>query len=487
MDNNINHLKREIQYMINKKEPGLTVEKNKKIKELEKCLKKAKKESKEKGDYIVTIEKEKAINEYNENTKHINEYNRYEDGAVYPLFLFFHKDVVKDYGNIGNIGNSHTKDDEARRLWLSGKKDGGKLYHELYERLIERKIYNNKRLLRLNTKFTIDNFIKSWLTNAQECRYNDCIKDIEEYMKSKIKTKRIKEKYNKIIYELSILYFETNLKLYEYFTIEYNKDFNVNQYEKKVKNNKNKEDAIIIKEFENMINEYKKYKEEEENELKYVNNTIDNLKDESIKAYINNINNINNNVNNQSNITLKNPIQEGKYFKKWSTLTKEEKDERFQSFSKYYIEKNMIKEGILEEIDKNGMIQALTQTIIDANIKYKNMKWNIRNGIIESIENIKYDITSNKFYVNIESITNNEDKIIQKRKNKVKTIFTKENEKVINEEILNNVVNKQSNISITLENIKEKLKIKKITVNDQIAIEERYNKISNIISSTNVE
>jgi membrane-associated HD superfamily phosphohydrolase len=102
-------------------------------------------------------------------------------------------------------------------------------------------------------------------------------------------------------------------------------------------------------------------------------------------------------------------VQVGKYFDKWSSLSKEQKLERFESFSIYYIDKHLIETRLLDTSFRDTFINTLYNLLKDAfeskQLLYKNISWNIKRGVIDYVKILQYD---NKiFKLNVEKLSSN--------------------------------------------------------------------------------
>ena len=233
--------------------------------------------------------------------------------------------------------------------------------------------------------------------------------------------------------------------------------------------------------------EYTTILEEIDISRRFINNTITNLKNELYQYLYKN-----------KSIKKQNCNQEGKYFKKWSKMTDDEKKDRYTSFAEYFVNKYLINGNIIEIEQMNDMTLLLTNLLIDnmKNISYKHLKWNIKKGIIESINILKYDSEINKFYL-VEEKKNKHEQSDEKKLHNLKpkkvsstrTIFNKETEKIINEElfmfILDAKKNKKLDIKLLkeefIEILKNKLLLKRITLNDKIHIFKIFDDIYTII------
>jgi hypothetical protein len=188
--------------------------------------------------------------------------------------------------------------------------------------------------------------------------------------------------------------------------------------------------------------------------------------------------------------------QHGKYFKKWSELNNEERTDRFNSYAVYFVDKKMIQTQIISTSEREEMIEKFTNSLNDwyqsKRLKYRYIKWNIKSGIIETIKDISYDLQTKTFTFTSNETDNEKKKSsIKKRTVVTKTIFTKENDKIINETILLFIL-KESEIGDLekdettkdkcFNSVKEKLKLKRITTDDKKQLDSKYNEIYSVVS-----
>jgi len=241
---------------------------------------------------------------------------------------------------------------------------------------------------------------------------------------------------------------------------------------------------------ENFLENLELYKNNIESisqKCRYITNIVKNLKNE-LYLYLTNQKNF-------VNINKKVIIQSGKYFKRWILLTEAEKLERFNSFCNYYVEKYMIQEGILSDYLKQETVDKLENMIKDAfltkRMVYRDYVWNANKGILEKIKILKYDREKKEFFLKYSKVNNQENNLQnKKKKSSTRTVITKSNEKVINEEILYFIVKNANVIKDTgmkdakdqcLENIKKKLCIKKISLDDKNFINKKYDEIYEVV------
>lgn len=440
--------------------------------------------------------RDKIRDQYNEYLKYEELYKQVDPQTV-PAVLFFHDLIIKEYGLCPYIKveledteyKETTKKllQEKREQWLALQNDNGAKFRELYNKLFLLEGTNIIQEQINEYDILINNFIKDFYTESQFDLLTTTIGYIQEYTECQIKTKRLKEKYKLLINNLSILYSETLLNLHEYLTIKYKYPLIINDIAK-TKNNTTKIDLttkLYIEQFDELLSKYKLANAELEQEKKYITNTLKNIKNELYLFF----------TEQKSYETTNKPKQMinqvGKYFKKWTLLTSEERSERFMTFASYYIEKFMVRENILDEKDKAEKITDLFNLINNAynekRLVYRNFKWNIQKGIIEQISVLRYNKENSQFIL----AANAGPKPISsvKRKTSTKTVLSRETEQMINEEILNYIIQHKSDKSADdyqdkcLDIIKNKLKVKKLSAKDKEVIVEKIKNIWNVVSN----
>lgn len=448
--------------------------------------------------------REKAKNEFNKMKEIETIYNEIEKNVMdelniqLPAFLFFHKAVINAYNfcNFIEFTNEFAIEDNKqvilnRQKWLHEQKDKGKVYYDLYDKIVNEKEY---KMLMENKKDLENSFFNNIHTDIYDDTLIEIEKNIKEYNSHVIKNKKIKDVYNLIINSTSELVMKSGIDLHKYLSLYYDIYIPINEVNEvnKVKNGNNKHEtrltcseknAIIIM-YNDNLEKYKTIKEEINTLKKYITNTI---------SYLNNdLNEYLVKIKEQSKVIK----QDGKYFKKWSLLTNNEKSERFDSFSISFVNKLLMSELINN--DKLDELNISLKKLLDDNfkrIKYKDLKWNIKSGIIENINCLKYDNENNKFYILDETV---KEKNKTRKASSAKTIFNKTNDKIINEELVTFLIVLKKNKKLTeeqdeiikfknvfLEKIKNIFKIKRMNTTDREELDKKFNEIYNIIYNDN--
>jgi hypothetical protein len=287
----------------------------------------------------------------------------------------------------------------------------------------------------------------------------------------------------------------------------------VNILKSNVKQKDNFFNGQIKEQSDDLINQYKiKLKEMEKDEL-FIKNTLRNVNTD-LYSFLTDKQTFVNKLSNLNVIKTNSAVQVGKYFKRWSVLTKQEQIERFESFSHIYVDKYLVNTLIIEKEDRDKMVKLLFD-LLKTNLEnkrmvYRDYVWNTTRGFIESVKILKYN-KDTFFTLEFTKQTPSKDGELRKQqkeqqdktesldKNVVpikkvssRTIITKDSEKIINEELLYFVLTRlQSGVSkidqedkdTFCEKIKIKLKVKKLMLNDKAKIYNKYDEIFEVVKN----
>ena len=463
----------------------------------------------------------------NEYLKYLNSEKNYleYDPKQLPGYLFFHTSILKTYGlcpyieieqNEQNEQSKNLSDQvyDLRIDWLHSQSDKGTLYFNLYETLVNNKEINELSKQKNIIENNIYNFTKDTLSDSQFELYNDTDLSIKEYVDTVIKIKKLKERYKNSIHNLSILFSETSIEFHKYISLKYDYDIVINIMDSKQKTIDKIQSIIQNEHYQNMLNNFQVVDEDVSNKSKFNKNILKNLNMELYSYFSDKPKFITKYNNTYVNIIKKSTIvQTGKYFKKWSELENNEKLERFESYSNYYVEKLILNKTIDENTNQESFekLYDLLKTSFDnKTLSYKNYIWNIKRGVIENVKNLEYTETNEfvlkpnvKKDIHPETETETNDNTndntdillpVKKKKISIRTIITKDIEKIINEELLHLILKRidkkvfQEN-KITqekdffIEYIKNKLRIKKVTVNDKMRIFKIYDDILQVVQN----
>jgi len=475
-------------------------------------------------------EREIAKNKYAQYLVYEKEYLKY-DPPEFPGFLFLHNNVLEKYGVCPHIkimtDNIHEKESEnsdghnvtvtsssitrelkkSREDWLSKTIDKGQTLYDLRDKVVLKKNLQELEKTKDSIQNKINDMISLLLTEKQYTLWSKCLLFIKEYIDSNIKTKKLKERFNYLINDLSLLFSETNLPLHQYLNcIHKNILFVVNSIDSTVKT---PVDEVHINQFDEYISQLKTVLDDINNENKSVSALIQNLKNELYLF-----------ISEQKTFTHHNKEvsgQQGKYFKKWSTMTEDERFDRFESYAAFFIDRFMINTGILDKKKRDENIKQLSSILQEGyknkNLTYRNFKWNVKVGIIENINILKYNKENGHFYLlNTKPIVQNKTKSkvdtnsqeetggsggnggsgssgVSKRKSSAKSFIGSTNEAMVNEIILTFVIKNMSKIISNevskedcAEEVKTKMYLKKLSTDDKSKIFSRYDLITKTVN-----
>jgi hypothetical protein len=442
----------------------------------------------DRAEILVSIKdnREKAKDEFNRFKKIEMEYQKLDSTEI-PAFLFFNKNVTSSYGKCPYI-KIEENTFENRRRWLSDQKDGGKVYYELYDKVVKENELSKLLLNESESELYFENKHKIILNEAQYKLLSDALSYLREYMECPIKTKKIKEKFKIVVNHFSILVHETECKISEYFSSQLDFSIPINLIPVKERlelTNTSTQKKLFIDDYNSKVSEYITIKDNISKSKKYIANVKANLKLELYEYLLESEKAVAKQIGNSIG-------------KRWNQLSEEERLDRYKSFSVYFVEKYLIKSNLITNEQKDPILNTLTELLNNPESNL-NIKWNSKHGIIDKISNLKWDASSGFF---LEAIEELEKKSIKKSVS-AKTILTKENEKVINEEILRFILQNLSKKTdggtdlgtdagtdttgelkeVFIEQLKTKLKLKRITLNDKKLVFEKFDEIYDIVTN----
>ena len=179
-------------------------------------------------------------------------------------------------------------------------------------------------------------------------------------------------------------------------------------------------------------------------------------------------------------------------------MSQEERLERFESYSLYYVHVFLLEKDIIDISQRDNIVSTLSELLKSAYVSkkmiYRDIKWNTTKGIIELVKILHYDKELGFVLQYTKQIMEKRegDNNLTKKKLSFRTIITKESEKIINEDLLYFILDRiQNGVESSTkedkeafgEKIKYKLKIKRLTINDKIKIFEKYDEIFHIVKN----
>jgi hypothetical protein len=486
--------------------------------------------------------REKATQSFND-IQTIEENYTKNDSKLFPSYLFLDETLLKSYSICPFIQlENDTTFEEKRRDWLSNQHDSGQIYYDLYNRLYNKCELQELEIIKTSIETFFENVVIANLDEKYKQLFNDSVTLLGEYFKSAVKTKKMKEKYKIVVNNLSLIYLETGIELNKYLSEKFSTLIPINNLEGHVNINTSSQEALINI-FNDKLEEYIKTKDFIQQKTKYINNTVSNLKQNLYQFVLNKQRGVKQNLFTNV-LELR---QYGKYtytdketgkqeYKKWSELKIDEINERFDSFVKYYVHNYLLITTLIDETQKerltSELYKLLTDDFANKKLKFKNIKWNNKMGFIEKITNLKFDDINKTFELiypivikdapklqndtteqtetQTENQTENQtqtqtqgdaSKKKGKRPSSAKSIFTKDNEKMINEQLIRFILkyikgekSKGTEVSDVsdmsklkehfLEQLKLKLKLKRIGVSDKTELYKKFDDIYSVIISS---
>ena len=202
-------------------------------------------------------ERDMEIIKYKEAVEYKERYDKI-DCKEYPSYLFFYDKIEKFYGKMNGlfVKNDEEFDNNMDKMKKEKKEFIEKKDNGIYFKEIVTYLSNNECDNIININKEIDDIIIELITIDL---YNEIENLVNEYIKSKIKTKIVKVKYNKINEYLHNIYKKNEIDIYTYYNTKYNLHI------LKTKDYKYKESLINRK-----IYEYEENKKLHEQNEKYI-------------------------------------------------------------------------------------------------------------------------------------------------------------------------------------------------------------------------
>lgn len=435
---------------------------------------------------------------YNQNLEFLKDYTS-NDSKELPGLIFCVEEVMNSYrhlpnfvnivvANMDEIGSDANAVTELRKNWLNNTPDKGSYYYDAKNRLL-----NGSKLVKLAKEkesiiLDIEKFIHKKLTNLQISELEKIGNNLQTYGSAKVKSKKLKELYSECIKSISKINNETFLPIHMYLSLLYKVDLCIECLGSQT------QEKIIFVEY---INQLEKTIENEEREQRYIKNVLTRTEEqlhEIIKT-----------LKAQNHEYAK---QTGKYFTKWSQLTELEKKDRINSWIRWYIYKTfMLGKLISTQEEMDSLINKLEITLA-VKIPYRYIKWNVKAGIITTINGITYSSTDGTFSFvgndtnTTDNFTNDGESIINghqssmhggrgsissvqgRSSTRAESFLSKKcNEKIVNDILLDGIL-KGHSFKECVDKIKDKLGISKILSNEREILSKKYNHIKSIIDNS---
>ena len=302
--------------------------------------------------------------EYDTNEILLNEYQK-SDLDTYPGWTFLLPNIIDVYGVCPYLDTSLNENRDRRMKWLKDTFDKGKVYYDTLTSINNKDIQNATMneltqmvtVLEEKVHNIIDDFNNAF--PEKKIEYNELIELIKSKVNCKSMNKKKKEEWLNTCNIMSDLGDFANFSFLKYTKVKY--DLYVRH--KTVVYENDSEISNILETCNKLQNRYLMEKDEyETRELNAKVRLVDLIKS---KFQINQI---------------------GKYFKRWSSLSIEKKNERIKSYLDWYLREKQLEPEMLEIVYK-----FIQDNIACKNLKTTDISWNGKLGIITNI-NILIDI-----------------------------------------------------------------------------------------------
>lgn len=425
-----------------------------------------------------------------------------------PGALFLHESVLDAYGlcphveiNVEDANENTTVTTSTKRKdWLNQQKDKGEVYYNLYNMVYKGAELDNIITSVQQNEDKIVQFAKSILTESQYEIFEKVGDILKGYFDCGIKTKKIKENYKRAIHYLSILQAETFVSFYKYYATKYKSDIEINDisvdedYTLEETQLKVKMRLFNQEIFQEHLDAYNTAFQNLEQRNKYITNTLNTLKNELYMFLTKQ-----KDFARVGTMGKKMATQPGKYFKRWTVLSDKERNERFESYANFYVERYMVQEGLITSEEKHvialELAKLLQEKYKEKRMVYRDFVWSTKLGIIERVKILRYDREKKEFVLNYSKKQPSKDAMLAKKKLSMRTIFTKDNERVINDHILSFIVSSngrdqqalhtKESMQLCIDKLKERLKKKTLTNEDKAKFTLKYNEMLSIIRENN--
>uniref|UniRef100_A0A6C0DZ99 Uncharacterized protein n=1 Tax=viral metagenome TaxID=1070528 RepID=A0A6C0DZ99_9ZZZZ len=406
------------------------------------------------------------------------------DTPSLPGRLFLHKNVTDAYGYCPYIlwsdDDTSTTLLEKRNGWLLQQHDKGEVYFNLYKDIVEDEQMTELIKEKDMCEDNFMQFICDSLNDVHKESFRKSLDFLNTYVQQNVKTKKVKDLYKAFVNDLSIIQNSCKLPLCDFLMIKYKCHVYVNENSPCHSDGySNAEIYAKTVMFDDLLKQYRDVHERIDCKHKYRNNTYKNIKNELYNYLSKQCNN---------DEVKEKVVRDGKFFVKWSQLSKDDRQDRFFEFAKYFLTINDNDQND-ETLDVRAIkiAEMLLEAYNRKELSLKTIKWSVKNGIIKDVVGLKYD-AQNK---NILMPVNEPHKQSQRRSSKSNK-FTKFAEQVLNEEILQYIVRLHENGELNsdereiikqkcFEILKNKLKLKKFGDSQKTIINDKFDEMFDLI------
>lgn len=295
-------------------------------------------------------------NKLEEQVKSLEDYSLH-DSIEYPGWTFLLPDVVKAYGICPFLNVYDTECIQRRITWLHSQSDEGATYVDVVNRITDDSRLENLQKQIAEIKHDLIHHVKSRVKTMELSDgfdYDKLLDNIRMRKETKSQNKKVKDTWNLTLKVLDGICQDYGIDFSKYVNIIYGY---VLRYKAPPVNNKDPIFDTLIKDFTDTLSQWQAEKLLRENECGEAQAQLANL------------------IKSSFNID-----QMGRYFKKWSSLTQEKKEERIHSYCEWYTRKHQKPLGFADE-----MYTFILQKLATKEMRITDIKWDSKLGIIKDI------------------------------------------------------------------------------------------------------
>lgn len=439
----------------------------------------------------IKTDREKQNEKHLEFLKIKNEYEN-SDSKEFPAWIFCENSVLEFYKftdeelrkNILPLDKT-----DYRKLFLENSIDKGLYYFKIRDRLINKSELNMYMQLKDELLEYLFKLFGDLFTETHYNIFKNCKNILDQNKKNRKRMYLVKN-------NLQILEDETGINISRFFSV----NWNLPELYIPIKKSQLKKNKGIDYEFDLRIDKISEYNDKIMQEDKYIYQNLNKIQNHCVSILTGNV-----------QILSYKQNSDNSYKKKWSELSTEQRLDRIKDYCNHFIINKIYLKSIKNSLEtikeqhnisttltfenENMLIDKLYNLLSDRYtnniLKYKQIKWNIKQGIIDLIQNVILDIEfkDNDIIIINPNFREGVKSIIKKKISSSKSLTNlKSNIENINEVLIKFIVDsikkysendysalKEKLLDNCLEKIKSKLKVNKLTLTDKEFIVNQYN------------
>lgn len=302
--------------------------------------------------------------EFEQDAEDLRQYNDCDD-SKHPAWTFLINEVVKTYGICPFLNNQDEDSFQKRVEWLNSQKDKGQLYYEIVEKLTTPTFMEELEKHVVDLKNELTEYVQKMLKNVDSLDddvqiiidHDKLVENIRLRKEAKSQTKMVKEIWNQTLRCLDHIVLSIGIDFTKYIQA-------VHGYVVRYKPPSLPEGKYVDSEFESLF-------ERHSAAVAKMNNTKNMIEKEKEDAW------------RQLTTLIKNNFQVEqvrKYYKKWSSLTPDKKEDRIKSYCEWYARKNNKTMAFADQ-----MATFIASKMDGKELRMMDIKWDIKLGIITDI------------------------------------------------------------------------------------------------------